>query len=58
MTSPSYGWVKDHYTQTLADIQLQDTITLNKEGDFWFTPRCAGIIPAAWGRRNPTTSGG
>ncbi|WP_371373862.1 TonB-dependent receptor plug domain-containing protein [Sporomusa aerivorans] len=38
MTSPSYAWVKDHYTQTLADIQLQDTITLNKKGDFWFTP--------------------
>lgn len=30
--------MKDQYTQILADIQLQDTITLNKAKDLWFTP--------------------
>ena len=30
--------MKDRYTQTLWNAQLQDTITLNKARDFWFTP--------------------
>lgn len=32
-----YRW-KNKYVQTLFNVQLQDTITLNDAGDFWFTP--------------------
>jgi vitamin B12 transporter len=30
--------MKNYYVQTLADLQLQDTITLNQARDFWMTP--------------------
>ncbi len=29
---------RNYFEQTLFNIQLQDTMTLNKEEDFWFTP--------------------
>jgi outer membrane autotransporter protein len=32
-----YRW-KNKYVQTLFNVQLQDTITLNDAGDLWFTP--------------------
>jgi len=52
MTSPSYAWVKHHYTQTLADAQLQDTITLNKAKDFWFTPSVRWNYSGGLGQAN------
>ena len=46
----SYPYLKHYYTQTLADVQLQDTITLNKAGDFWFTPSIRWNYSAGMGK--------